>query len=332
MLFGEGGGKVKLERRNLLKLGFGAALMQAAAPFSVMAEALKSEKSFADKLIDKYLKVSKLRLNVGATKPFTAVHFTDTHVSMSDAKDILTGNERSLRLYEARRPRFPISLQTLAATIAYAERGNMPLLNTGDLFDYQSDANVSCVANSFAGRNVFSSLGNHESYGHHTREMNPANPAEADALRGKFEKAYAQKLIVASKVVNGVNFVAFDNGGLQRWYRKEQLEAIKAELKKNLPTVLMCHIPFDTPEMRAFVELKESEKRKKPWKFKGGVGGYLQTEGDGKLFNEFRAHKDQIKAIICGHLHRQHESEWNGIPMIIGGGNFEGVAREIEFV
>jgi predicted MPP superfamily phosphohydrolase len=323
---------MNFERRDLLKLGFGAALMQAAAPFSAVAETLKSGNPYTGKLIDKYLKVSKLTLKVGASKPFTAVHFTDTHVSMSDAKDILGGNERSLRLYEARRPRFPVSLQTLAATIAYAEKRGAMLLNTGDLFDYQSDANISCVANSFAGRNVFSSLGNHESYGHHTKDMNPANPAEAKALREKFEKAYAQDVIVASKVVNGVNFVAFDNGGLQRWYRKEQLESIKAELKKNLPTVLMCHIPFDTPEMRAFVELKQSEKLKKPWKFKGGVGGYLQTEGDGKLFNEFRAHKDQIKAIICGHLHRQHESEWNGIPMIIGGGNFEGVAREIEFV
>ena len=323
---------MNVERRNLLKLGFGAALMQAAAPFSAVAETLKSGNPYTSKLIDKYLKVSKLTLKVGASKPFTAVHFTDTHVSMSDAKDILGGNERSLRLYEARRPRFPVSLQTLAATIAYAEKRGAMLLNTGDLFDYRSDANISCVANSFAGRNVFSSLGNHESYGHHTKDMNPANPAEAKALREKFEKAYAQNVIVASKVVNGVNFVAFDNGGLQRWYRKEQLEAIKAELGKGLPVVLMCHLPFDTPEMRAFVELKQSEKLKKVWKLQGNVGAYLQTEGDGKLFNEFRAHKDQIKAILCGHLHREHESEWNGIPMIVGGGNFEGVVREIEFV
>ena len=51
---------MNLERRSLLKLGFASALMQAAAPFSVMAETLKADKSYTDKLIDKYLKVSRL--------------------------------------------------------------------------------------------------------------------------------------------------------------------------------------------------------------------------------------------------------------------------------
>ena len=302
---------MNLERRSLLKLGFASALMQAAAPFSVMAETLKADKSYTDKLIDKYLKVSKLTLKVGASKPFSAVHFTDTHVSMSDAKDILTGNERSLRLYEARRPRFPISLQTLAATIAYAERGNMPLLNTGDLFDYQSDANVSCVANSFAGRNVFSSLGNHESYGHHPKEMDPSTPEEGRALLEKYEKAYRQPLIVASKVINGVNFVAFDNGGLERYFLERRLAAIKAEFEKGLPVVLLCHIPLNNKDLDA-----------------PAVNGIV---GD-SFKNELRAHKNQIKAILCGHGHRERLGEWNGIPVALAGANFEGSAREIEFI
>ncbi|MBR4937403.1 MAG: hypothetical protein IKZ22_00835, partial [Kiritimatiellae bacterium] len=126
-----------------------SALVQAVSPLFAAAGAAK-EKPIRQKLVEKYLKVSKLTLNVGASKPFSALHFSDTHVSLSDAKDILEGNERSLTLYEARRPRFPISLQTLAATIAYAEMRGIPLLNTGDLFDYRSDANISCIANSFS--------------------------------------------------------------------------------------------------------------------------------------------------------------------------------------
>ena len=302
---------MNIDRRHLLKLGFGAALMSSASPFSAMAEILKEEKSFTDKLIDKYLKVSKLTLKVGAKKPFSALHFSDTHIAMSDAMDILGCGERSLRIYEGRRTRFPISLQALAATIAYAEKRGAMLLNTGDLIDYNSDANVDCIANSFAGRNIISALGNHESYGHHTKEMDPSTPEEGKALLEKYEKVYRQPLVVASKTVNGVNFVAFDNGGLERYFLKERLAAIKAELGKGLPVVLLCHIPLNNKDLDA-----------------PAVNG---VKGD-VFMNELRSHKDQIKAILCGHCHREKMGEWNGIPVALAGANFEGSAREIEFV
>ena len=323
-------------RRDLLKLGMASALAHAVSPLMAAAGAAK-EKPIRQKLVEKYLKVSKLTLNVGAATSYGrwtyALHFSDTHVSLSDAKDILEGNERSLTLYEARRPRFPISLQTLAATIAYAEMRGMQLLNTGDLFDYRSDANISCIANSFSGRNIFSSLGNHEGYGHHTREMNPTSRETALELRRRFEKAYGQPLLVASKVINGVNFVAFDNGGLDKWFRKERYQALKAELAKDLPTVLMCHKPFDTPEIRAENERIKSAKHKKPWKMPAnGAGAYMMTDSDKPVMDMFRASTGQIKAILCGHLHTEWHGEWNGVPMSLAGGNFEGRATEISFV
>ena len=294
-----------------MKLGFGATLMSSASPFSAMAEILKEEKSFTGKLIDKYLKVSKLTLKVGAKKPFPALHFSDTHIAMSDARDILGCEERSLKVYEDRRTRFPISLQALAATIAYAERGNMPLFNTGDLIDYDSHANVECIANSFADRNILSALGNHESFGHRSMGLNPSTPEAAKALLEKYEKAYRQPLIVASKVINGVNFVAFDNGGLERYFLERRLAAIKAEFEKGLPVVLLCHIPLNNKDLDA-----------------PAVNG---VKGD-SFMNELRAHKNQIKAILCGHGHRERLGEWNGIPVALAGANFEGSAREIEFI
>ena len=302
---------MNIDRRHLLKLGFGVALMSSASPFTAMAETLKEEKSFTGKLIDKYLKVSKLTLKVGAKKPFSALHFSDTHIAMSDAMDILGCGERSLKVYEDRRTRFPISLQALAATIAYAERGNMPLFNTGDLIDYDSHANVECIANSFADRNILSALGNHESFGHRSKGLNPSTLEEARALLEKYEKAYRQPLIVASKVINGVNFVAFDNGGLERYFLERRLAAIKAEFEKGLPVVLLCHIPLNNKDLDA-----------------PAVNGIV---GD-SFKNELRAHKNQIKAILCGHGHRERLGEWNGIPVALAGANFEGSAREIEFI
>ncbi|MBQ5794395.1 MAG: metallophosphoesterase, partial [Kiritimatiellae bacterium] len=244
-------------------------------------------------------------------KPFSALHFSDTHIAMSDARDILACEERSLKVYEDRRTRFPISLQALAATIAYAERGNMPLFNTGDLIDYDSHANVECIANSFADRNILSALGNHESFGHRSKGLNPSTPEEARALLEKYEKAYRQPLIVASKVINGVNFVAFDNGGLERYFLERRLAAIRAEFGKGLPVVLLCHIPLNNKDLDA-----------------PAVNG---VKGD-SFMNELRAHKNQIKAILCGHGHRERLGEWNGIPVALAGANFEGSAREIEFI
>ena len=39
-----------------------------------------------------------------------------------------------------------------------------------------------------------------------------------------------------------------------------------------------------------------------------------------------------FKAILCVHLHTQWRGEWNGVPMALAGGNFEGRATEISFV
>ena len=60
---------------------------------------------------------------------------------------------------------------------------------------------------------------------------------------------------------------------------------------------------------------------------------YRKKQGYGESFkNELRAHKNQIKAILCGHGHRERLGEWNGIPVALAGANFEGSAREIEFI
>ena len=324
------------DRRSLLKLAFGAVLAQTVKPLSVFAGSVSSDtKDFSSYLTEKYLKVSRLTLKVGADKPFSALHFSDTHVSLSDARDIMEGNARSLVLFEARQPRFPVSVQSLAATLSYGMQRGMPLLNTGDLFDYRSEANIGCIANSFAGKDVFSALGNHEGFGHHTKDMNPETAEAALALRKRYESAMGHPLLVASKVVNGVNFVAYDNGGLERWHLRERLEAIRKEFAKGLPVVLMCHKPLDTPEMRTFVTKRIVEKARKAGKEPKVIKGFgpsLQTDRDAAFMDELRSHKDQIKAILCGHLHTDIRTSWNGVPMIVAGGNFEGKVNEIEFV
>jgi hypothetical protein len=265
---------------------------------------------------------------------------------MVDAAELLSWTTKELNLYEARnngvfgKGGFPFALQSLAATIAYANRRKIPMLNTGDLFDFRSEMNLSCIARSFAGRDVFSALGNHEGRGLHTKDLNPRNLAEDDRLRTQFEKAYGQNLLLASKVINGVNFVAFDNTGLAQRRRSEQFEMMKAQFDKGMPTVLMCHMPIFTKE----VHEANCERHRK-------IGASLPKENNlnayymmGEDFAKSKApdihrkmvaylkERSNLKAILCGHLHFEWQGVFGkGVPMCIAGRNFNGECYDISF-
>ena len=337
-----------LNRRGFLALGATGMFAPAFAAISDPTQPLERRKrinlkaSLEDNLINEYLQPKPLSLKVGAAKPFTALHFSDTHVSMMDAADILSGKAKELSLYEARnhglfgRGGFPFAVQSLAATLAYAKRKNIPMLNTGDLFDFRSEANIACIANSFKGADVFSSLGNHEGHGLHSQ-----NAAAEDALRARYEKVIGNPLIVASRVINGVNFVAFDNCEMSRFIRDKMVDQIKAELEKGLPTVLMCHMPPFSKELHeAVMEIHRVRKASYFPKENNLTSYYMMGEDFQKshapkafrrLF-EYLAGRDNLKAILCGHLHFEWQGTFAGkVPVVVAGRNFNGECYEIAF-
>ena len=342
-----------LNRRGFLALGATGMFMPALAAISDATQPLERQKrlnlkgSLEDNLIEQYLQPKQIKLSVGANKPFTALHFSDTHVSMADAADILSYGAKDLRLYEARnngifgRGGFPFAVQSLAATLAYAKRKKIPLLNTGDLFDFRSEANIACITRSFAGADVFSSLGNHEGHGLHTPGMNPRSAAAEDELRARYEKAIGNPLVLASRVINGVNFVAFDNCEMSRFIRDRMVQMIKAEFAKGMPTVLMCHMPpFSREIHEADLEMHRTRKASyfpKP----NNLDSYYMMGEDyektkaPKAFKElfaFLAKQPNLKAILCGHLHFEWQGLFNGkVPVVVAGRNFNGECYEISF-
>ena len=342
-----------LNRRGFLALGATGMFAPAFAAISDPTQPLERRKrinlkaSLEDNLINEFLQPKPLTLKVGAAKPFTALHFSDTHVSMMDAADILSGKAKELSLYEARnhglfgRGGFPFAVQSLAATLAYAKRKNILMLNTGDLFDFRSEANIACIANSFKGADVFSSLGNHEGHGLHSPGMNPQNAAAEDALRARYEKVIGNPLIVASRVVNGVNFVAFDNCEMSRFIRDKMVQMIKAEFAKGLPTVLMCHMPPFSKELHE-ADLEMHRVRKASYFPKpNNLDSYYMMGEDfeqtkaPKAFKElfsFLEKQKNFKAMLCGHLHFEWQGLFAGrVPVVIAGRNFNGECYEIAF-
>ena len=342
-----------LNRRGFLALGATGMFAPALAAISDATQPLERQKrldlkvSLEDNLIEQYLQPKQIRLSVGAKKPFTVLHFSDTHVSMADAADILSYGAKDLRLYEARnngifgRGGFPFAVQSLAATIAYARRKKIPMLNTGDLFDFRSEANIACITRSLAGADVFSSLGNHEGHGLHTPGMNPRNAAEEDKLRARYEKAIGNPLVVASRVINGVNFVAFDNCEMSRFIRDRMVQMIKVEFAKGLPTVLMCHMPPFSREIHE-ADLEMHRERKASYfprpdnldSYYMMGENYEKTKAP-KAFRElfaFLAKQGNFKAMLCGHLHFEWQGLFNGkVPVVVAGRNFNGECYEISF-
>ena len=337
-------------RRSFLALGATGMLAPALAAISDPTQPIERRKrinpkaSLEDNLINEFLQPKPLALKVGAAEPFAALHFSDTHVSMMDAADILSGKVKELSLYEARnhglfgRGGFPFAVQSLAATLAYAKRKNVPMLNTGDLFDFRSEANIACIANSFKGADVFSSLGNHEGHGLHSPGMNPQTAAAEDALRARYEKAIGNPLVVASRVINGVNFVAFDNA--LHNLREETIDGVKREFWKGLPVVLMCHVP------PTYTKLFRENSRRAMCTIRAGMGGKpaapesyplpknpadRHDERTKGFYGWLRERKD-LKAILCGHTHYAEIDDFSETAkMYVAGGNYEGHAYEITF-
>ena len=89
------------------------------------------------------LKIERHTLNVGAERPFTAVHISDTHITFSDARD----TERTQKLAESRSKYFSKAERYFLASAEYAKKKDALLLHTGDMIDFLSEKNLEYVKN-----------------------------------------------------------------------------------------------------------------------------------------------------------------------------------------
>lgn len=309
-----------------------AAKMQKAAEASKVAEGPSTLRD-----------VRKITINVGAKKPFSALHISDTHLTRVDARD----NERKKSLAASRQRVFPWAEHYFDAAIRYARERDLMLLHTGDLIDFVSEANLDFVAMQLGIGSWFVSAGNHE-YSQYVGEAKEDAAYKAQSF-DKVQRAYPNNLKVASQVINGINFVALDD--VYYNVTAEQHELMRREVEKGLPIVLMCHVPFYTPKHCADV-LKGNK----------GLAGYVtgapleitqtyqtnpslgpdeqwrnrsvQQRSDEPTLEFIAWLKQQplLKAILCGHCHHFYEEQFSptAVQYVVGAG-YNGEAYEIEF-
>ena len=244
------------------------------------------------------LSLQFFEIDAGATKPFTLLHISDTHLTAAYPDDLPRAVRRApgrTRTFGGRQE------EALRDSIAWAKKHVDYIVHTGDLVDWHSRANFDLVRKYFgeAGSMMFGCIGNHEysaglNDGKHTEE-------EKKAAYNQMATAFPFDVRFASTIVNGVNFVCLDNA--HGTISAEQATRFEAEAKKGQPLILCMHCPF------VLRNLANASRRY--WRFDKKyklIPDMSQFKGDIKddTTRDFVAYlraQPLLKGILCGHGH-----------------------------
>ena len=277
------------------------------------------------------LKPQKIKLQVGASQPFKAVHVSDSHFCFVDDRE----NERKKKLAASRLKYFGDGEKRFDAAMALAQKNDALFLHTGDLIDFTSEKNCEVVNAKFAGTYSFVSAGNHE-FSQYVGEAKEDEPYKAQSF-DRIQKAYPNDLKLASKVVNGVNFVAFDD--VYYYITPQVFKAFQAEVEKGLPIVALCHVPLYTPELFEVANGKNSKcayltgvPEELMKNFDPGRREQQKPDATTVEFLAWLREQSLLKAVLCGHLHYYGQGAFSKTAtQCVVGANYAGAAYEIDF-
>ena len=267
------------------------------------------------------IKIKTIEIDAGAEKEFSVLHISDSHLALADERN----DERKVKLSAKRTKIFGNSYAVIEAQRNFAKENDLTIVHTGDLIDFVSEANIECAAKLFSEGKWIVCAGNHE-YSLYVGEAK-----EDDAYRAqsydKVQAVYPNNLRFYSKVINGVNFVAIDNGYYK--FSKEQFSLMKKEVKRGLPIIMVCHNPLYSPEFCDYMlertkgkatglvgvpEKVTSTYINKPrpagqeWKYTT-----IQQRADKTTlkFCKWLRKQETLKGILCGHIHSNTKSQFS---------------------
>ncbi len=256
------------------------------------------------------------KIKIGLDAPVKVIHMTDTHLTHADLRD----GERKVALAEKRAPIFPHADEVLAFARQAAKEHGVPILHTGDLMDFVSEANLEAVKAFTGGTDCFMAAGNHE-FALYVGEAKE-DAAYRNRSLNKVQAVFRNDIRAAARIIDGVNFIALDNG--YYLFEKEQLAFLKKEGEKGLPMVLLMHTPLFE---RA---LYDREMAKSSCAYLVGVPEELMQTYSPHRYEQQLADKitletvdyirkePLIKALITGHLHYNYEGLFTErIPQIV---------------
>ena len=238
-------------------------------------------------------------IKAGATKPFTVLHVSDTHLTAAYPDE---GEWERKTAYRRIRTFGGRQEEALRDTIAWAKEHVDYLLHTGDLIDFQSRANFDLVKKYYGegGAMMFGCLGNHEHYRGKKMVKKDGTPLHVAVVPDMLKDVYPFPNDFCSTVINGVNFVTIDDS--TDTVSAEQASRFEAEVKKGMPILLCMHCPFPTREI---VRAASRFWRRNDLKGIRDMSNFQERYKD-KTTEDFVAYlraQPLLKGILCGHGH-----------------------------
>ena len=322
-------------RRDFFKGACLAGFMVATAKLPVVAEGERPKFEVGKRGAHSRLATSYAVVDIGLEKPFSVLHISDTHLADAypdEHPDKVAAAAKRTNGFGGRQE------EALAESLEWARHNVDYVIHTGDLIDFQSRANLDLVRK-YWGDAMFGSVGNHEFYSY----LKTGGKGRGEEYKKQswelLKAAYPVDPRFASRIVNGVNFIALDD--VFASVQPDQVEKFKAEAKKGLPMVLCMHVPIFTPhiEMATYKFWKRTGQ-----KFTGRPDAARPIKNGGDLWNQrndpttsgfiaYLKEEKLLKAILSGHEHITMEERFSPTAVqYLVGGNFLFAARELLFV
>lgn len=280
------------------------------------------------------LHVRKVRCGVGARVPFRVLHVTDSHLARIDARD---NDLRKAELASRRAGSFPFAEHYGCEAVAYARGHGCRLIHTGDAYDFVSEANLEITGRMFASDDWIACVGNHE-FSKYVGEAKEDEAYKADSA-DRVARAWPNDIAFSSNVICGVNFVSADN--VYYNFADDFVDRMEAEAGKNLPIVLLCHVPPFAPGLFESVLAEHSgrcaylcgvpEKLVAQYSQSDRIEQQSANAATIEAYEYLKA-LPLLKAILSGHIHRHwHERFSETAILYVGAAAYKGEVQEIEF-
>lgn len=312
-----------LSRRDFMLGGaaFGGLMATSALPAFADNPALFPQRGRWERL-----SIVSWRVKAGATKPFTILHISDTHLTAAYPDEPLDVRNRA----KNRSKTFGgLQEEALRDSLAWAKKHVDYVVHTGDMIDFQSSANFDLVRKYYGegGAAIIGSLGNHEYY-HGQKKETEETKGETREL---VSAAFPFDTSFQSTVVNGVNFVTLDN--VYGTVTQRQAECFAAEVEKGLPIVLCMHCPIQTENIsRAGQRYWQKDDMKAVPDMSNFQKGW-KRDGKHSVTRDFYAYLEAqplLKAVLAGHIHVTVADRFSpsAVEYVVGG-NFLFHGQEI---
>lgn len=278
------------------------------------------------------LSLSYSTVKIGLDEPFSILHITDTH--FSDAYPEESETKQKLRV---KRTRTFGGLQEMALrdSLDWAKEHADYVIHTGDMIDWQSEANYDLVKKYF-GDAMIGSMGNHEftpDMGYSVPKCTIDEPYK-DLSREKLQDVYPFDISFQSQIAHGVNFITMDD--VYGYVTAEQVRRFKEEVKRGYPIVLCMHVPFYSDDM--WRQTRRYWDGRSPFRdisIPERTGDYKRQLDDAvtRDFIAYLKKQKLLKAILAGHEHIDMEERFSKTAMqYVTGGNFLFHGRALLFI